>query len=133
MNSLKGHIHKVKASGGLSQVTIVLAEETYLKSIVIETPETASYLNQGTPVHVVFKETEVVLAKGKTDGLSIRNRIEGKIQTLNLGDLLCDVLVSTKAGPITAIISREAMDSMELKEGDHITVMVKQNEVMLAE
>ena len=133
MNRLKGSIEEVKVNGNLSQVVIKVGDKTRINSIVIETPETAPYLIKGRPISVIFKETEVVLAKGNIDNISLINRIPGEIGEIRLGSILCEVSLVTEAGPVQAIISREALDLMELKPGEQITALVKLNEVMIAE
>ena len=133
MNRLKGRIEEVKVNGNLSQVLIMIGEETVFYSIVIETPETASYLVKGNQVDVIFKETEVILAKGNPEGISLINRIPGEIQDMKLGKMLCQVSLATEAGPILAIVSREAVDILQLRKGEQLTAMVKLNEVMIAE
>ena len=133
MNRLKGSIEEVKVNGNLSQVGIKVGDKTRINSIVIETPETAPYLIKGRKISVIFKETEVVLAKGKIDNISLINRIPGEIGEIRLGSILCEVSLVTEAGTVQAIISREALDFMKLKPGEQITALVKLNEVMIAE
>ena len=133
MNRLKGSIQEVKVSGSLSQVKIKIGNKTSINSIIIETPESAPYLMRGQSVDVIFKETEVVLAKGNVENLSLINRIPGEITAVKQGSILCEVSLTTDAGPILAIISREALDSLPLGPGDRITALVKLNEVMIAE
>ena len=133
MNRLKGQIEEIKVNGNLSQVSILIGKDTLFKSIIIETPETVSYLVKDHQVDVIFKETEVVLAKGKTDNISLINRIDGEIKELKKGKMLCEVILATEAGIVTAIVSRDAFDILDLKTGETLTAMVKLNEVMIAE
>ena len=133
MNRLKGQIEAIKVNGNLSQVSILIGKETLFKSIIIETPETASYLVKDHPVDVIFKETEVILAKGRTENISLINRIHGEIKDLKQGQMLCEVQLATEAGLVTAIVSRDAFDMLDLKTGEALTAMVKLNEVMIAE
>ena len=133
MNRLKGRIEDVKVNGNLSQVAILIGEKTSFHSIIIETPKTAAYLYKGNQVDVIFKETEVILAKGNPEGISLINRIPGEITDVKEGQMLCEVHLSTGAGPILAIISRDAFDLLQLSIGELLTAMVKLNEVMIAE
>ena len=133
MNKLKGSIGKVEVSGSLSMVTISIGDSTSFKSIVIETPETALYLQEGKPVNIIFKETEVILAKGNPDGISLINRIPAEVKDIKAGGILCEVNLATEAGPVSAILSRHAVDLLSLKKGDQVTAMVKLNEIMISE
>ena len=133
MNKLKGRIGNIKVSGSLSLVTISIGKSTGVKSIVIETPETALYLQEGKQVNIIFKETEVILAKGNPKGISLINRIPAEVMDMKPGDILCEVSLITEAGPVSAILSRHAVDLLSLKKGDSVTAMVKLNEIMISE
>lgn len=133
MNTLKGKISEVKVHGALSQVVTVLPDGTQIRSIVIETPDSAGYLKEGSAIQLIFKETEVILAKGINESISILNQIPGTVEDLKKGAILCEVVITTAAGSIAAVISREATDNMALEVGDAVIALVKQNEIMLAE
>ncbi len=133
MNKLEGKITDIKVSGGLSVVTVELTGGIALRSIIIETPDSASYLKNGNPINVVFKETEVILAKGETSHLSLQNRIKGKVHSISNGELLTEVMIECEPGRITAIVSKDAFETMNVRIDDMITALIKQNEVMLAE
>ena len=133
MNSLSGHIKEVKVNGSLSLVAVTLSEEVVLQSIVIETPDTAAYLKIGTPVNVLFKETEVVIGIGEHYAISLQNSIRGTVKTIEKGALISKVVVKTKVGDIASIISTDAAEQLGLKKEMQVTAMVKLNEIMLAE
>ena len=133
MNKLKGRIENIEVSGSLSMVTMNIGDKTKFKSIVIETPDTAQYLQKGKQVNIIFKETEVILAKGNPDGISLINRISAEIRDIQLGDILCEVNLITEAGPVSAILARQAVDLLALQKGDLVTTMVKLNEIMISE
>lgn len=133
MNKLEGHIRKVDVSGNLSRVRVELTGNIQVNAIVIETPETASYLQMDRPIYVLFKETEVILAKDPEVGVSLENRISGKVERIKEGTLFCEVLIQTPAGEIQSLISRETLGRWPIKTGDAVTAMVKMNEIMLQE
>jgi len=132
MNILKGNISNIKTQGNISLVKVD-SDGIIFSSIVIETPETASYLKIGTAIHVVFKETEVVLAKTLENEISMLNRVEGTVKEIEEGTLLTKVMVNTKIGNITAFITTEAVETLQLKEGNEICAMVQTTEIMLSE
>ncbi len=133
MNRLNGKISKVEVHGALSQVICTLAGGIDIRSIVIETPDSAGYLKEGSAIQLIFKETEVILAKGINESISILNQIPGTVEDLKKGTILCEVVIATAAGSIAAVISREAADHMAVAVGDAVVALVKQNEIMLAE
>ncbi len=133
MNKLQGHIRKVEVAGNLSRVQVELSGKIRVNAIVIETPETASYLQNNRPIHVLFKETEVILARDPDVGISLENRISGEVARVKEGAFFCEVVVRTPAGEIQSLISRETLNSWPIKSGDTVTAMVKMNEIMLQE
>lgn len=133
MNKLQGHIRQIEVAGNLSRVGVELTGDIPVNAIVIETPETASYLQIDRPIYVLFKETEVILAKDPELGVSLENRISGKVDSIKEGALFCEVLIQTPAGEIRSLISRETLGRWPIKTGDAVTAMVKMNEIMLQE
>jgi molybdopterin-binding protein len=87
MNTLPGKITDISVSGSLSMAHVDVAGNLF-SAIVIDTPETASYLASGKEISVVFKETEVIIGTGKEYAVSLQNRLQGKIIEIESGDLL---------------------------------------------
>lgn len=132
MNILSGNIKSITTSGELSLIQVE-CNVLLLSAILIDTAETAPYLRQYQPVKVMFKETEVVLGKGTDFQISLQNRLEGTITSIEKGILLSKVILSTDCGNITSIVTSRAIDQLELTTGSVATAMVKTNEIMLSE
>ena len=65
--------------------------------------------------------------------LSARNRLEGKIIRVEKDKLAAVVKLRIEVpSEITAFITREAADEMDLKEGDKAAVVIKSTEVMVS-
>ncbi|MFN8036895.1 MAG: TOBE domain-containing protein [Acidimicrobiia bacterium] len=65
--------------------------------------------------------------------LSARNQIHGTVQDVQFGQVMSSVKVALRSGEvITAAITREAAEELELARGKDVTVLVKATEVMLA-
>ena len=130
MNIIDGKITAIITSGSLSKVEVVAGENKF-KTIVIDTSETNDYLKIGHPVKLLFKETEVAIGVGDLSNISLQNRISGTIQTLEIGELQAKVMLKTKIGIIKSIITADAVQQLQLKEGMDATALIKTNEVML--
>jgi molybdate transport system regulatory protein len=130
MNKLTGHIVLVESSEHMSMVDIDVDGDVF-SSIVLETPDTASYLKQGGSVCLLFKETEVSIAKNLTGLISLRNRFKATISKIEKSDLLTKVFLNYKSNVIVSIISTRSASKLELKEGDSVEWLVKTNEVSL--
>lgn len=131
MNSLPGEISNIKTSGSLSLVEINV-DTIVFKTIIIDTPDTVSYLKLGNKVNVIFKETEVVIGIGLGHKISMQNQIVGELHIIEKGDLLSKLTIATTIGNIFSIITSNSVDHLELKVGDTVTAMIKTNEIMLS-
>ena len=130
MNTLPGKIKDVSVSGSLSLAHIDVAGNLF-SAIVIDTPETSSYLSPGKTVSVIFKETEVIIGTGKEHNVSLQNRLRGKIIEIESGDLLAKIVLDTAAGKVVSVITSQAVKKLGLKEGLEVTALIKTNEIML--
>ncbi len=64
--------------------------------------------------------------------ISARNRLEGKVISIKKDKLSAMVEVEIKKSVIKVMITREALEDLEIKKGDVITAIVKATEVVLA-
>ncbi|WP_217250577.1 molybdopterin-binding protein [Streptomyces sp. AC602_WCS936] len=86
----------------------------------------------GTAVRVLVKSTEVSLATGRVEGLSIRNRLPGTVTALTAGPAMASVRVAVEGAELTAAITREAAEDLGLTVGTPVVALVKSTEVSLA-
>lgn len=131
MNTLHGNICDIQVNGGLSLVKVKVGKDV-ISTVILETPESASYLVVDNPIKVVFKETEVAIGKGSPE-ISLQNRISGRIEQIDPGKLLSRVRIATDTGPIDSVITTNAVDQLELSPGMEVITLVKTNEIMLSE
>lgn len=65
--------------------------------------------------------------------VSGRNKLKGTVKEVILGEVMARVILKVGDNQITALITREAVQEMEIKEGKEITALIKATEVMLME
>lgn len=133
MNRLSGHISAVRSAGQLSIATVQIGSTIEVSAVVIETPDTANYLEVNYPIDILFKETEVILSLDEKNNSSIGNQFQGEIQNIEQGELLSRVVVRTSAGEIVSIIDTVSLNRMGLIVGQTIFILIKLNEIMLAQ
>ncbi len=64
--------------------------------------------------------------------LSARNQLKGKIVSVEKGVITAKVKVEIKMpATITAVITKEAVEDLELKVGDEVTAIVKSTEIII--
>ncbi len=131
MNILKGHIDSIKVNGDLSIVKVRVGSAVF-STILIDTPETAPYLFVDNEVKIIFKETEVILGVGDMSGISLRNKMKGKVSHIESDTLLSKVSIDTEMGTITSIITSNAVKQLQIVQDMELTAMVKTNELMLS-
>ena len=132
MNCLKGTIESLSVYENLTLATIRVGD-VRVKSIVIETPKTCSYLIVGKNINVLFKETEVIIGKGENISISLQNRFKCTIKHIERGVLLSKLTLSTQATEIYSIITTAAVQQLELELAHEVVAMIKTNEIMLSE
>ena len=65
--------------------------------------------------------------------ISARNGIKGNIADVKLGEVMASIKIEvTEPGVITAIITRESAEELDLKEGDEVKAIIKSTEIMVA-
>jgi molybdate transport system regulatory protein len=65
--------------------------------------------------------------------ISARNKLKGTVQTVDKGIITAKVKIKIEAPVIvTAIISKEAVEELDVKAGDSIEAVIKATEVMVA-
>ncbi|MEA2090084.1 MAG: TOBE domain-containing protein [Thermoproteota archaeon] len=65
--------------------------------------------------------------------ISARNRLKGTVQDVKKGEVATKVRVRIeKPVVVTALISREAVEELDIKKGDKVEAVIKATEVMIA-
>jgi molybdate transport system regulatory protein len=95
------------------------------KSLLSEYKQAELYLDR------VLSDTECLEVKGLK--LSARNQLKGKVLSVEKGLITAKVKVEVKMPvTITAVITKEAVEELDVKVGDEVTAIVKSTEIMIA-
>ncbi|HHY01136.1 MAG TPA: TOBE domain-containing protein [Methanothermobacter sp.] len=64
--------------------------------------------------------------------LSARNMLNGKVEGVTVGKVMASVKIRIEAPDmITAIITQESINELDIKEGDVVKAIIKSTEVMI--
>jgi molybdopterin-binding protein len=64
--------------------------------------------------------------------MSARNQMKGKIESVDNGAVTSSIKVKiTSPSIVTAVITKESVNELNLKPGDEVTVIIKSTDVML--
>lgn len=130
MNTFPGTVTHIESNGQLSLVDITIAGGS-LTATLLEAPGTAAYLNIGAPVRVMFKPTEVSLAKQLQGMISLRNRLSCTVSGIERGTLMAVVTLAYAGSSLQSVITSRAVDALQLRVGDQVEALIKANEVIL--
>lgn len=130
MNKLNGIVSAIEHNDTMALVDVMVGNVNF-SAILLETPATAEYLQVGAPVTLLFKETEVSLAKSLQGELSLRNRMTATIVSIEMGEILSAITLNFLDKKLVSVITTRAVKRMQLKVGDAVEALVKANEVAL--
>ncbi len=131
MNSLAGTIAAIDTDGNLSLVDIDVTKTFRMSALIVETPEHCLWLKAGNKVKVLFKETEVSIARNLSGQISLRNRFMATITRIRSEGMLAEITLASAGHEVVSIITSRSAQRMELKTGDQVEWLVKANEVSL--
>jgi molybdate transport system regulatory protein len=83
---------------------------------------------------MLFKESEVALARQLSGQISLRNRMPGQVVALEQGRLLTRVRLALQDVPgscIESLITTRSAQAMQLAIGDQLEALVKSNEMSM--
>lgn len=130
MNKIKGKITAITSNGSVNIVKIDVNNH-FISSILLKN-DSDSFIKKDAEVTVLFKETEVIIAKGTVENISLQNKFYGPIISLEKGVILSTLTVYTPVGNISSMITTNAVEQLNLSINDTVTAMIKSNEIMLA-
>lgn len=130
MNKLTGVITQIQNAGAIMLVDIDVDGHAF-SSLLIESTVNPIWIHMGNTIDLVFKETEVTLAKNLSGRISMRNHMFCRVMHIERGNLLSNITLQFQNYAIMSSITTRATDSLNLKVGEEIEALVKANEVAL--
>ncbi|MEU7061870.1 TOBE domain-containing protein [Streptomyces sp. NPDC046197] len=131
-NQLPGTVTAVTPGEAMATVRIRLRGGQDLTAAITRESVEDLGLAEGSAVSALVKSTEVALATGPVEGLSIRNRLPGTVTDVATGSAMASVKVDVEGGELTAAITKEAADDLGLSAGSRVVALIKSTEVSLA-
>lgn len=129
MNKIKALIDTIETHDGITRV-LLTSGINKLTAITLELP---SSFKIGSEANVIFKETEVGIAKNLKGEISFSNLLQGTILFVNKGKILSKVNIDVDGINIGSIITTNAVEQLTLGLGDEVKIFIKATEVSLEE
>jgi len=130
MNRLPARISAIDMHGSIALVEAMVGAQRFTAMLVGAGDELSAW-PVGMPVTLLFKETEVSLAKNLSGLISMRNRIAATVKAIERGTLLTRVTLAFNGHQIGSIITTRSCDALALVVGDAVEALVKTNEMTL--
>lgn len=129
MNKLEGIIIHITSQDDLSLIDLKVDNDLF--TTILINSDDIDYLKTDNKVFILFKETEVSIAKNLSGILSIRNKMRSKVKEIVKGKILTKVVLDYKDKSIISIITTRAVNELDLQIGDEVDALVKTNEVSI--
>jgi molybdate transport system regulatory protein len=130
MNTLSGHIAAIETYGSVGIVDVEAAGHQFTATLLGSAEQLAEW-KVGQPVRLLFKETEVALAKNLSGQISMRNRMPGTVIALEMGQVLTRVVLNMNGVHISSVITSRSARGLQIALGDELEGLVKSNEMSL--
>ena len=122
MNRVFGEIIKIDYKDNFSVVE-VNTKLGNLFAVLLEIPETASYLKEMNYINLLFNPTELLLFKIKDENLL--NMFDCKIIEIEKGKLLSNILLEKEGIKLESLVLTKQVDRYDLKIGDRVFCHIK--------
>lgn len=130
MNRLPGMISAVEIHGSIALVEATVGAQKLTATLIGAGNEVQSW-QTGMPIALLFKETEVSLAKNLSGLISMRNRMPCTVTAIERGKLLTKVSLDFNGHAITSVITTRSSHTLTLTVGDTVEGLVKANEMTM--
>ena len=131
-NQLPGTVASVTPGEVMATVKIRLdGGQELTAAVTLEAVEDLG-LTTGSAVRALIKSTEVSLATGPVNGVSIRNQLPGTVTDVTTGGAMARVKVEVAGGELTSAITKDAVGELGLATGSPVVALIKATEVSLS-
>jgi molybdate transport system regulatory protein len=132
-NALRGEISHIAPGAVSSEVTLRVGEGVEITAVLTRRSVEELGLAVGKPAIALIKSSFVLLAKGEGLRTSARNQIAGRVSGREDGAVNSEVVIDIGGGKtLTATITLESAQGLELAPGDAVTALIKAPHVILA-
>jgi molybdate transport system regulatory protein len=130
-NQFAGTVTKV-ADGAVNGIVTIDVNGTPVSATISLNAISELGLKPGKKAYAVIKATEVMVGRGEHLPLSARNQFPGKVIGVEKGAVNSIVRISALGGnTISATISNNAVEELNLKDGEDVLAVIKATSVMV--
>lgn len=129
-NSIYGTIESIKEGAINSEVSLSIGEQNL---IVILTNESLHSMKceVGEKAYALIKSSAIILSKEKPERISARNILKLKVDEIKVGAINVQIIMSDDKNSITAQITEESMQKLDIEVGNEIYAIFKASHIIL--
>ena len=132
-NALRGQVVRILDGAVNSEVVLRLTAGVELTAVLTRRSVADLGLAAGAPAVALVKSSFVLLAKGEGLRTSARNQIPGEVLRREDGAVNSEVALDIGGGKtLTATITLESAEALQIAPGDRVTALIKASHVILA-
>lgn len=128
MNRLPGRIVAIETHGSIAVVEAAVGVHAITATLIGAGEEIKTW-RQDMQIGLLFKATEVALAKNLSGLISMRNRMPAVVTAIEHGKLLTKVTLDFDGHAISSVITTRSAHALDLDVGDRVEALVKANEM----
>ena len=115
---------------GDSLVAAALGDSTLWIPAMPPRLEDGAHVEDGNVISVAIRAGDIIVAVERPRGISARNILEGRIQSVHrIGGAV--MLYADVGAPLLVEITPEALESLDLREGQEVFLVIKSNSIMV--
>ena len=131
-NQIQGIVECISSGVVSTEVLIKLKSGYTLVSVITNKAAKALDLKIGDEVTAIFKSSSVLLTIDATLSISARNKFEGKIEKINIGEINAEVVVDIgSSDKLVSVITAGSIKNLGIKEGKEVSAVIKATDVMI--
>ncbi len=129
MSQIIASIRDIKKSGDLHLIEFNLED----KSLYMISLELNSGIKKGIKVKLIIKPFSIVLAKDFSGEISYLNRLEVKIKSIEIGEILTNIELEFYNYILESTVTTKSLNGMSMKEGDTILALIRATDISILE
>ena len=129
MSHIVASIRDIEKSGDLHLIEFNLED----KSLFMISLELNSGIKKGIKVKLIIKPFSIVLAKDFSGEITYLNRLEVKIKSIEVGEILTNIELAFYNYILESTVTTKSLNSMSLKEGETILALIRATDISILE
>lgn len=131
-NQISGIVELITNGTVNAEVYIKLKSGYTIVSVITNTAVSNLNLKLGDEVVAIFKSNTVLITTDISLNISARNKLQGKVDSINKGEINSELIIDIGNGDkVASIITSNSIDNLKIKEGAQVSAIIKASDVMI--